>query len=130
MASAWGPHLQQVVGVPVSLFCDSGGEQKLCAVGCCSIHKLPRALPGCKVMSGLLGARRSTAGTVAPGTYFTCSSGRSGDGFLRGGACGSAPKQVVCPTYFTIGRLWLSGLCGCIAHVTFQDRLVGPLRVL
>ena len=33
MASAWGSHLQQVVGVPVSLACDSGGGQKGRAVG-------------------------------------------------------------------------------------------------
>ena len=73
MASAWGPHLQQVVGVPVSLPCDSGGGQKVLAVGGGSIHKLPPALPGGNVALSLLGARRSTAGTVAPGTYSTCS---------------------------------------------------------
>ena len=68
MASAWGPHLQQVVGVPVSLPCDSGGGQKVRAVGGGSIHKLPRALPGRKVVLSPLGASRSTADTVAPGT--------------------------------------------------------------
>ena len=46
MASAWGPHLQQVVGVPVSLSCDSGGGQKGRALGGGIILKLPRALPG------------------------------------------------------------------------------------
>ena len=46
MASAWGPHLQQMVGVPFSGSCGRGGEQKLRAVGDVSIHKLPRALPG------------------------------------------------------------------------------------
>ena len=46
MAKAWGPHLQQVVAVPVSLYCDSGGGQKGRTVGGGSIHKLPRAPPG------------------------------------------------------------------------------------
>ena len=32
-----------------------------------------------------------------------------------------AAKQVVRLTYFPIGQLWVSGLCGCLAHVTFQD---------
>ena len=41
-----------------------------------------------------------------------------------------APKQVIRLTYFPIGRLGVSGLRGCAAHVTFQDRLVRPLRVL
>ena len=76
MAGAWGPHLQHVVGVPVSLSRGSGGGQKLRAVGGGSIHKLPRALPGCNVVLSPLGARRSTAGTLAPGTYSTCSGGR------------------------------------------------------
>ena len=75
MASASGPHLQQVVGVPVSLSCGSGGGQKGRAVGGGSIHKLPPALPGRNVALSPLGARRSTAGTVAPGTYSTCSGG-------------------------------------------------------
>ena len=39
MASAWGPHLQQVVGVPVSLSCGSAGGQEGRAVGGGSIHK-------------------------------------------------------------------------------------------
>ena len=72
MASAWGPHLQQVVGVPVSLSCDSGGGQKGRAVGGSRIHKLPPALPGRNVALNPLGASRSTAGTVAPGTYSIC----------------------------------------------------------
>ena len=55
MASAWGPHLQQVVGVPVSLSCDSGGGQKGHAVGGGSIHKLPCALPSHNVALSLLG---------------------------------------------------------------------------
>ena len=76
MASAWGPHLQQVVGPPVSLSCDSGVGQKGRAVGGGSIHKLPRARPGRNVALSSLGARRSTAGTVAPGTYSSCSGGR------------------------------------------------------
>ena len=65
MASAWGPHLQQVVKVPVSLSCDSGGGQKGHAVGGGTIHKLPRALPGHKVVLSPLGSRGDTAGTVA-----------------------------------------------------------------
>ena len=41
-----------------------------------------------------------------------------------------AAKQVIRLTYFPIRRLGVSGLCGCAAHVTFQDRLVGPIPVL
>ena len=89
MASAWGPHRQQVVGVPVSLSCDSGGGQKGRAVAGGSIHKLPPALPGCKVALSPLGARRSTPGTVAPGTCSTCSDGRWWAWFPRGGLGGS-----------------------------------------
>ena len=76
MASARGPHLQQVMQVPVSLFCDSGGGQKGRAVGGGSIHKLPRALPGGKAVLSPLGARKSTAGTVVLDTHSTCSGGR------------------------------------------------------
>ena len=50
MASAWGAHPQQMVGVPVSLSCDSGGGQKGRAVGGGSIHRLPPALPGRNVV--------------------------------------------------------------------------------
>ena len=88
VASAWGPHLQQVGGVPVSLSCDSGGGQKGRAVGGGSIHKLPRALPGRNVAFSPLGAGRSTAGTVAPGTYSTCSGGRWWAWCPRGGPGG------------------------------------------
>ena len=73
MATALGPHLQQVVGFPVSESCSSGGGQKLCAVGSGSIHKLQRALQGRNVVFSPLGARRSRSGTVAPGTYSICS---------------------------------------------------------
>ena len=52
------------------------GAQKLRAVGNGSIQKLPFALPGCTVVLSPLGASRSTAGTVVPGTYFTCLGGR------------------------------------------------------
>ena len=89
MASAWSPHRQQVVGVPVSLFCDSGGGQKGRAVGGGGIHRLPPALPGRNVVFSPLRARRSTAGTVAPGTYFTCFGGRWWDWFPCGGLGGS-----------------------------------------
>ena len=95
MASAWGPHLQQVVGVPVSLSCGSGGGQKGRAVGGGSIHKLPLALPGRNVALGPLGARRSTAGTVAPGTYSTCSGGRWWAWFPHGGPGGSGRLCVL-----------------------------------
>ena len=89
MASGWSPHLQQVVGVPVSLSCDSGGGQKGRAAGGGSIHTLPPAVPGRNVGLSALGARRSTAGTVAPGTYSTCSGGRWWAWFPRGGLGGS-----------------------------------------
>ena len=72
MASAWGPHCQQLVGVPVSLSCDGGGGKKGRAVGGGSIHRLPPALPVRNVVFSPLGARRGTAGTVTPGTYSTC----------------------------------------------------------
>ena len=94
MASAWGPHLQQVVGLPVSLSCDSGGRQKGRAVGGGSIHKQPRALLGRNVVLSLFVSRRSTAGSVALGTYCTCSGGQWWAWFPRGGPCGS-------------GRLWV-----------------------
>ena len=86
MASAWGPHLQQVVGVPVSLSCDRGGGQKGRAVGGGSIHRLPRILIGRNVALSPLGAKRSTAGTVVPGTYPTCSGGRWWAWFSSGGS--------------------------------------------
>ena len=89
MASAWGPHLQQVVGLPVSEFRGGGGGQKLRAVGSGSIHRLPCTLPGRNVLFSPLGARRTTAGTVVPGTYSTCSGGRWWAWFPRGGARGS-----------------------------------------
>ena len=95
MATAWGPHLQQVVGVPVSLSCDSGGGQKGRAVGGGSIHKLPRALAGRKVVLSPLGARRSTAGTVALGTYSTCSGGLCRAWFPGAGPCGSGRLCVL-----------------------------------
>ena len=41
-----------------------------------------------------------------------------------------APKQVIRLMYFPIGWLGVFGLCGCAAHVIFQDRLVGQLRAL
>ena len=45
-----------------------GGGQKGRAVGGGSIHSLPPALPSRNVVFSPLGAKRSTAGTVAPGT--------------------------------------------------------------
>ena len=54
-----------------------------------SMHKLPLALPSRNVALSPLGARRSTAGTLAPGTYSTCSSGRWSAWFPRGGLGGS-----------------------------------------
>ena len=95
MASAWGPHLQQVVAVPVRLSCDSGGEEKGHAVGGGSIHKLPRALPGRNLAFSPLGARRSTARTIVPGTYSTCSGGPSWARFSRGGPGGRSPLCVL-----------------------------------
>ena len=89
MASARGPHRQQVVGVPVSLSCDSGGGQKGRAVGGGSIHKLPPALPGRNVALSLLGARGSAAGTVVPDAFSTCSDGWWGAWFPRGGLGGN-----------------------------------------
>ena len=114
VASAWGPHLEQVVRVPVGASSGSGGRQKLHAVGNGSIRKLPCALPGCNLVLSPLGAMMSTTGIVVPGTYSTCSSGRWWAWFPRGGARGSgcfrpAPKQTVCLNYFFIGRLWVSG---------------------
>ena len=112
MASAWGSHLQQVVGVPVSLFCDSGGGQKGRAVGGGSIHKLPRALPDWKVVLSPLGARRSTAGTVAPGTYSTCSAGPCWAWFPRGGPGGSG-RLCVPQNRMYASRTSPSVSCGC-----------------
>ena len=95
MASAWGPHLQQVVGVPVSLSCDSAGGQKGRAVGGGSIHRLLRTLPGRNVALSPLGARRSTAGTVVPGTYSTCSGAGWWAWFPRGGPSGRGSLCVL-----------------------------------
>ena len=53
-----------------------------------SIHKLAPALPGRNVALSPLGPRRSTAGTVAPDTYSTRSSGRWLAWFSRGGLGG------------------------------------------
>ena len=86
LASAWGQHLQQVVGVLISASCGSGGGQKLRAVGGGSIHKLLCALPGRNVALSPLGDRRSTAGTVVPCTYSTSSGGR-----CRAGSCAVGP---------------------------------------
>ena len=134
MASAWGPHLQQVVGVPVSLFCDSGGGQKGRAVGGGSIHKLPLALPGRNVALSPLGAWRSTAGNVAPGTHSTCSGGRWWAWFPRAGLGDSGRLCVFqnrlyasrtspsvgwrCPGWVAALRMWFSrndllGHSGC-----------------
>ena len=139
MASAWGPHLRQVVGVPVSLSCDSGGGQKGGAMGGGSIHKLPPALPGRNVALSPLGARRSTAGTVAPGTYSTCSGGRWWPWFPRGGLGRSGCLCVFqnrlyasrtspcvgwgCPVWVAALRMWFSrsnllGHSGCCRNGT------------
>ena len=104
MASAWGGHLQQVVGMPNSLSCGSGGGQKLRAVGGGSIHKLPRALPGRHVVLSLLGFSTSATGTVAPGTYSTCSGCRWLAWFPRGGARGSGCLCVL-PAVMLVCRL-------------------------
>ena len=140
MASARGPHLQQVAGVPVSLFCDSGGGQKGRAVGGGSIHKLPPALPGRNVALSPLGDRRSTAGTVAPGTYSTCSGGRWWAWFPRGGLGGGGRLCVSqnrlyasrilpsvglgCPVPVAALRMWFSrsdllGHSGCCRNGTW-----------
>ena len=115
MASAWGPHLQ-VVGVPVSLSCDSGGGQKMRAVGGGSIHKLLRSLPGRKVVLSLLGARGSTAGTVAAGTYSTCSGSRWAKWFPRGWACGSGRLCVLQNRVYASCTSPSVG-CGCLVCV-------------
>ena len=113
MASAWGPHLQQVVGVPVSLFCDSGGRQKGRAVGGGSILNLRRTLPGRKVVLSQLGARRSTAGTVVPGTYSTCSGCRWWAWFPRCGAAGGSGRLSVLQNRLYASRTSPSVGCMC-----------------
>ena len=128
--AALTPYLQQVVGVPVSLSCDSGGGQKGRAVGGGSIHKLPPALPGRNVALSLLGARRSTAGTVASATYSTCSGGRWWAWFPRVGpwqwpfVC--VPKQACTP--HGLPHLLVGG--ARFAHVVLQECFLGPFRVL
>ena len=88
MASAWGPHRQHVVGVPVSGSCCNAGGLNLRAVGEGSTHKLPCVSPGRRVTLRMLAASRRTAGIVASGTYPTCSGGRQRAWFLFGGLCG------------------------------------------
>ena len=112
MASAWGPHLQQVAGVPVSLSCDSGGGQKGRTVGAGSIQKLPRALPGRNMALSPLGANGSNAGTVAPGIYFTSSGGRWWALFPRGGPGGSG-RLCVFQNRLYASRTSPSVGCGC-----------------
>ena len=140
MARAWDSHVQQVLGVPVSLSCDSGGGQKGRAVGGVSIHKLPRALPGRNVALSQLGARRSTAGTVVLGTYSTYSGSRWWAWFPRGGPGGSGRLCVFqyrlyaastspsvgrrCPVWVAALRMWLSrsdllGYFGCCRNGTW-----------
>ena len=140
MASAWGPHRQQVVGVPVSLSCDNGGGQKGRAVGGGTIHRLPPALPGRNVVFSPLGARRSTAGTLAPATHSTCSGGRWWAWFPCGGLCGSGRLCVFqnrlyasgtspsvswgCPVWVAALRMWFSrsdllGHSGCCRNGTW-----------
>ena len=130
MASAWGPHLLQVVGVPISASRGSGGGQKLRAVDGGSIHKLPLAPPGRNVVLRPSGTRRSTAGTVAPGTYSTCSGGRWWAWFPRGGACGGGCWCVLQNRPY-VSRTSPSVGCECpvcvvshvsvVSHVIFQD---------
>ena len=70
-ASAWGPHRQHVVGMPVGGFCGNGGGKNLRAVGGDSIHELPCALPGRSVTLRALNASRTTTGTVVSEMYPT-----------------------------------------------------------
>ena len=94
----------------------------------------PPALPGRNVVFSLSGARRSTAGTVAPGTYSTCSGGRWWASFPCGGLSGSGRLCVFqnrlyasrtspsarwgCPGWVAALRMWFSrsdllGHSGC-----------------
>ena len=137
---AWGPHRQQVVGVPVRVSCDSGGGQKGRALGGGSIHRLPPDLPGRNVVFSPLGARRSTAGTVVPGTYPTCSGGRWWAWFACGGLGGSGRLCVFqnrlyasrtspsvgwrCPVWVAALRMWffrsdLLSHSGCCRNETW-----------
>ena len=112
LLALWGPHLQQVGGVPVSASCGSSGGQKLRAMGGGSIHKLLCALPGSNVVLSPLGARRSTSGTVVPGTYSTCSDGPWWAWFPRGGARGSG-RSCVLQNRLYASRTFPSVGCGC-----------------
>ena len=106
MARAWGPRLQQVVGVPVSPSRGSGVGQKMRVVGGGSIKKLACALRGCNVVLSPLGARRSTGGTLVPDTYSICSGGRWWAWFPRAGVRG----------------------CGCLCVLRKTDRM--PFLIL
>ena len=88
MASAWGPHRQHVVGMPVSASCGNGSGLNLRAAGGGSIHKVPCALPGRRVTLRMLYANTQTVGVVVSGTYPTCSGGRWWAWFLFQGLCG------------------------------------------
>ena len=88
VASAWAPHPQQVLGMPVSGSCGNGSGRNVRAVDGSSIHKLPCALPGRRVTLRLLGANRRTAGTVFSTTYATCSGRRWWAWFLVWGLWG------------------------------------------
>ena len=82
------------------------------AVGGGGIHQLPRARPGRKVVLSPLGERRSIAGTVALGTYSTCSSGWWWAWFPCGRACGSCCLCVL-QNRFYASRTSPSVDCGC-----------------
>ena len=102
VARAWGPHCQHVVGVPVSGSCGGGAGWNLRAVGEGSIHKFPCALLDHRVSLSPLGARRRTSGTVASGTYPTCSGGWWSAYFLFSGLCG---RGCLC---VSVNRLYAS----------------------
>ena len=114
---------EKVVGVPVSFSCDSGRGQKGRAVGGGSIHKLPRALPCRKVVLSPLGARKSTAGSVAPDTYSTCSGGRWWAWLPRGGRggkTGCTPHVLPQRSVVRVRVMWLR--CACdFAGLTCWD---------
>ena len=85
VASAWRPHRQRALHMPVSGSCGNGGGLSLRAVGGGSILNLPCVLPGRRAKLRPLGPNRRTAGIVAAGMYPTCSGGRWWAWFVSGG---------------------------------------------
>ena len=110
VASAWGPHRHQVLGVPISASRCIFGGLKLCAVGGGSIHRLSCTLLGRRMALSPLRPSRRTANNVGPGIWGTCFGGWWWAWFLLGGLCGSGCLSVLQKRFYA---LRMSSYDGC-----------------